>query len=130
MAKGSKQMMAEANAAIDRISVEEAQALLGDPSVIFLDVREGAELDRSGRIPGALHASRGFLEFKADPESPGHDLALERGKRVVVYCGSGARSTLAGKTLKDMGFGEAANLIGGFAAWRAAGAPIEGPEES
>jgi len=127
LAKGFKQMMAEANAVIGQISVQQAESLIGNSSTLFLDVREGAEVAQSGVIPGALHVSRSFLEFQADPESPMHNPALDRGKRVVVYCASGGRSTLAAKTLMDMGFTGVANLVGGFAAWRAAGAPIKEP---
>ena len=64
--KGFKDMMAEANAVIDVVSVHDAVARYGDPEVIFIDVREGSEVQKA-RIPGAVHVPRGFLEFMADP---------------------------------------------------------------
>ncbi len=121
--KGFKQMIAEANAAIETISVHDAIALVGDASVLFLDVRETQELS-AGFAPGALHVPRGFLEFYADPESPMHKSDIARADRIVVYCASGGRSTLACKTLVDMGFGKVLNLAGGMAAWKAANGPV------
>lgn len=121
--KGFKQMLAEANAAIDTISVHDALALLGDPNVLFVDVREAAEIT-SGVARGAFHAPRGFLEFFADPDSPMHKPELARAKRLIVYCASGGRSTLAVKTLIDMGYRDVSNLAGGMAAWKAANGPL------
>ena len=117
--KGFKQMIAEANAIIETISVHEAAGLVGDSAVLFLDVREANELT-AGAIPGAFHAPRGFLEFYADPECPMHKPELARADRIVIYCASGGRSTLAAKTLVDMGYANVFNLAGGFAAWKAA----------
>jgi rhodanese-related sulfurtransferase len=122
--KGFKQLLAEANAKVESVSVQDAVPLLGDPSVVFLDVRETAER-QNGFIPGSIHAPRGFLEFIADPEGPMHDPALAADKTLVVYCGSGGRSALASRTLDEMGFEKVRNLVGGFAAWTAAGAPTE-----
>jgi rhodanese-related sulfurtransferase len=121
--KGFKQMIAEANAAIETISVHDAMALVGDVSVLFLDVREAHELS-AGVTPGAMHVPRGFLEFHADPESPMQKPEIARADRIVVYCASGGRSTLACKTLVDMGFGGVLNLAGGMAAWKAANGPV------
>ncbi|MBB4200776.1 hypothetical protein CCR94_02080 [Rhodoblastus sphagnicola] len=121
--KGFKQMLAEANAAIATISAPEALALVGDASVLFVDVREASEV-AAGAIPGAFSAPRGFLEFFADPECPMHKPELARASRLIVYCASGGRSTLAAKTLADMGYGDVLNLAGGVAAWKAAGGPL------
>ncbi len=121
--KGFKQMLAEANAAIETISVHDAVALLGDPAVLFVDVREAIET-AAGVAPGAFHAPRGFLEFLADPELPMHKPELARATRLIVYCASGGRSTLAAKTLIDMGYSDVKNLAGGMAAWKAANGPL------
>ena len=86
MAKGVKQFVAEANAAIKTVTVEEAKGLVGQPGVVFLDVRDADELRRTGRIPGAAHVSRGMLEFGADPTMPSHNKALDPAKRIVVSC--------------------------------------------
>ena len=121
--KGFKQLLAEANAEIEIVSVTEGQGLVGDPDTVIVDVREAHERQQ-GYIPGSIHASRGFLEFVADPEGPMHNPALTSDKRIVVYCASGGRSALAAKTLMDMGFSRVASLAGGFQAWQAAGGDI------
>lgn len=116
-------MVAEANAAVDTLSAEEAIAALDDADTLFVDVRETHE-HAAGGVPGAVHAPRGLLEFLADPRSPMHKAELATGRRLVVFCASGGRSALAAKTLRDMGIGRAANLLGGFAAWREQGGPV------
>ncbi len=122
--KGFKQLLMEASAGLEAISVSDAMELVGRDDVVFVDVRESHE-HAEGFIPGSIHAARGFLEFIADPEGPAHDPAFTSGKRLVLYCGSGARGALAGKTLRDMGVGNLANLTGGFQAWLQAGGPLE-----
>jgi rhodanese-related sulfurtransferase len=119
-----KEMVAVANAAVPRISVQEAKALQGDPRVVFVDVREPPEVAASGKVPGALAIPRGLLEFRADPESPLHDAAFDRAKTIILYCASGGRSALAGKTLKDMGYTDVRNL-GGFKDWIEGGGAVE-----
>ncbi len=122
--KRFKQLLMEASAGLDAISASDAMELVGRDDVIFVDVRESHE-HAEGFIPGSIHAPRGFLEFIADPEGPAHDPAFTSGKRLVLYCGSGARGVLAGKTLCDMGVGNLANLTGGLQAWLQAGGPLE-----
>lgn len=119
-----QQMLAEAEAAVPRIAPEEAKGLVGQPDVVFLDVREPNEVAASGKIPGALAIPRGLVEFRADPASPLHDASFDRAKTVVAYCASGGRSALVLKTLKDMGYDNVRNL-GGFKGWVDAGGPIE-----
>ncbi len=123
--RGFKQILAEANAVIETISVHDAQALVGDPDIVFVDVRETVERQTSGGIKGSVHAPRGFLEFIADPEGPMHIASLASAKRLVLYCGSGARSVLAAKTLKDMGLENVCHIAGGYAAWTAEGGPTD-----
>ena len=67
---------------------------------------------------------RGLLEFKADPTAPSHDPQFRPDRPVILYCASGGRASLAGKTLKDMGYADVRNL-GGFAGWKAAGGEVE-----
>jgi rhodanese-related sulfurtransferase len=122
--KGFKQLLAEANAVIDGISVPSALGLQDDQEVVFVDIREGSERAQ-GHIPGDVHAPRGHLEFLADPEFPRHNAALVQDKMLVLYCATGGRSTLAAKTLHDMGFPRACSLVGGMAAWKAADGPTE-----
>src|SRR5882724_1572663 len=73
---------------------------------------------------GAKHVSRGMLEFRADPESPYYDKEFDREKTVIVYCASGGRSALAGKTLQNMGYKDVRNL-GGFKGWAESGGAVE-----
>jgi rhodanese-related sulfurtransferase len=124
--RGAKQLLAEANARVTAIGAQEALALAGDPNIVFVDVRETVERQKTGGIKGSVHAPRGFLEFHADPESPSHIPALSSGKRLVLYCGAGSRSALAAKTLGEMGVPNVIHLAGGFAAWKEANGPIEG----
>ncbi|MEM1044986.1 MAG: rhodanese-like domain-containing protein [Pseudomonadota bacterium] len=114
---GFKDLLAQANAVIETVSVQDLPYLLDDPDVVLVDVRDPNEWEATGTIPGAVRASRGMLEFHADPESPVHLDALDPQKRLVLYCGSGGRSALAAKTLQDMGFQDVASLAGGYAAW-------------
>jgi rhodanese-related sulfurtransferase len=117
-------MLAEAEAQVPRISPEEAKELVGRGDVLFLDVREPAEVAASGKVPGAVAIPRGLVEFRADPASALHDKAFDPAKTVVAYCASGGRSALVGKTLKEMGYANVRNL-GGFKGWLDAGGEVE-----
>ena len=122
--KGFKQLLAEANAVIETVSVQEALDLMGEPGIVFVDVREAQEREE-GYIPGSIHAPRGFLEFIADPEGPMHKPELASGKFLILYCASGGRSALAAKTLRDMGIDQVGSLVGGIQAWSLGGGDIE-----
>ncbi len=117
---GFKAMLAEANAIIETVSIQDLPYLLDDPEVVVVDVRETVEREKDGMIPGSVHAPRGLLEFQADPESPAYNSDLKPDKRLVLYCGTGGRSALAAKTLLDMGYDEVASLAGGYSAWQTA----------
>ena len=78
-------MLDEANAAVPRISPDEAKKLVGKSDVLFLDVREPPEVSASGKVQGALAVPRGLVEFRADPASPMHDKAFDRSKTIVCY---------------------------------------------
>jgi rhodanese-related sulfurtransferase len=117
-------MLAEAEAAVPRISPDEAKGLLGRADVLFLDVREPTEVVASGKVRGAVAVPRGLIEFRADPASPMHDAAFDRAKTVVTYCASGGRAALVGKTLKDMGYANVRNL-GGFKGWLDSGGEVD-----
>jgi rhodanese-related sulfurtransferase len=113
MLSSVKQMLAEANAAVPRVPPAEARALMGRANVLIVDVRDPSEVQASGKIKGAVNVSRGMLEFRADPDSPYHDPTFQKDKTVLVYCASGGRSALVGKTLKDFGYATVYN-VGGF----------------
>jgi rhodanese-related sulfurtransferase len=123
MVTSVKQMMAEANAAVPRIAPARAKELIAQGAVV-VDVRDAMEVRSTGKLAGALHIPRGMLEFQADPEMPSHNKALDKGRIVIVYCASGSRSALAGKTLKDMGYAQTYNG-GGFMELAQGGLPVE-----
>ena len=129
MKKGYKQLVDEANAAIETIAVESALPLVADDSVSLIDIRDVRELWREGKIPSAVHAPRGMLEFWVDPDSPYHRDVFASGKKFVLYCKSGWRSALAAKQLQDMGLTPIAHIDGGFGAWVEAGGPTEKVEQ-
>ncbi|MDE2516528.1 MAG: rhodanese-like domain-containing protein [Rhodospirillales bacterium] len=124
MTLNSKQLVAEADGATERLTPADAARLVGDADTVFVDVRDLSEREKSGTIQGAVHVPRGLLEFKADPDSPAHEKALSSGKRLVLFCASGGRAALAAKTLKDAGIDRVAHVSGGgFEALKAANAP-------
>jgi rhodanese-related sulfurtransferase len=124
MKKGYKQLLAEANAEISTLSAQDAIALHGNDTVVFVDLRDPRELDREGRMPGAFHCTRGMLEFWIDPDSPYHKPVFAEDKRFVFFCAGGWRSALAAKTAQDMGLEKVAHIEGGFGAWRKAGGAV------
>ena len=124
--KGYKQLMEEAAQRVEVVSVEQAKALLEDPDVLFVDIRETRELERDGTIPGAYHAPRGMIEFWGDPESPYFKKTLGNAKKLILFCASSWRSTLAAAALVDMGLENVSHMVGGFSAWKKAEAPIAG----
>lgn len=118
--RGFKAMLAEANAVIETVSVQDLPYHLESPDVVLVDVRDTIEREREGVIPASIHVPRGLLEFQADPESPVHVSEMQPDRRIILYCGTGGRSALAAKTLLDMGYADVASLAGGYEAWRAA----------
>ena len=118
-----KQLLEAANAAVPRVSPAEAKDLIAKGALV-VDVRDAPELEASGKVAGALHVSRGMLEFRADPDSPYHDKNFSRDRTVLLYCASGGRSALSGKALKDLGYGTVYNL-GAFKDWVQAGGATE-----
>lgn len=125
MKKGYRELLDEANAEIEVVSPEEAAGLLDDEGTIFVDLRDPREVERDGGIPGAMHVTRGMLEFWIDPESPYHKPFFASGKSFVFFCASGWRSALATKTAQDMGLSPVKHILGGYTAWKAAGLPVE-----
>ncbi len=120
-----KQLVDGALEEIETISVEQASALLNDEGTVIVDIRDVRELYRDGKIPGALHAPRGMLEFWVDPDSEYHRKIFSSGKRFVLYCAKSHRSALATQTVQNMGLEPVCHIDGGFLAWRDAGLVIE-----
>jgi rhodanese-related sulfurtransferase len=126
MASSVKQMLEAANAAVPRITPAEARDMIVKGGTLVVDVRDAGEVAASGKAAGAVNVSRGMLEFRADPDSPYHDKNFSKDKSVIVYCASGGRSALAGKTLKELGYDKVYN-VGGFMDWVEAGGAVEKP---
>ena len=119
------EMVTQARAKIEEIETPDLITMMDDPNVIIVDIRDIRERQRSGYIPGSLHAPRGMIEFWIDPESPYHkDIFAKEGMKYVFHCASGWRSALTVATLQDMGF-EAAHLKEGFSTWEKQGGPVE-----
>jgi len=78
----------------------------------------------SGKVAGAIHVSRGVLEFRADPEAPSHEKNFDKRRVIIVYCASGGRAALSGKTLIEMGYGNVYNL-GTFKDWLEYGGAVD-----
>ncbi|WP_350334652.1 rhodanese-like domain-containing protein [Coralliovum pocilloporae] len=122
---GIKQLVAEAEKEIETLSADEARALHGDDSCVFVDLRDIRELKREGTIPGAVHVPRGMLEFWIDPDSPYHKDIFNQDVRYIFFCASGWRSALATQSAMRMGLKPAAHIGGGFKAWVENRYPVE-----
>lgn len=122
-------MVTSARARIEEIEISDALAMVDDPDVVIVDIRDIRERQRSGFIPGSFHCPRGMAEFWVDPHSPYFKDIFAEDKKFVFHCASGWRSALTVATLKDMGF-EAAHLKDGFGGWEKADGPIDKPERA
>mgnify|MGYP006281671583 CR=1 FL=1 len=123
--RGADELVAEANARVATIPVDEALALVDSDDHVLIDVRESGELRRGGRIPGAIACPRGLLEFWIDSDNPEHKAIFDQDKTYVFYCASARRSALAARTAQEMGLDPVAHIEGGFGAWLEADGPVE-----
>ena len=127
--RSAADMVADARARIAEVETADLIAQHGDPDLVIVDIRDPRERDRTGFIPGAVHAPRGMIEFWVDPDSPYHkEVFAQPGKRYVLHCASGWRSALTVATLQDMGF-DAAHLKDGFSDWARVGGPVDGASD-
>ncbi|MBP1806115.1 rhodanese-like domain-containing protein [Rubellimicrobium aerolatum] len=122
--KTAKEYLDEANREVPRVPVEEAMTRHAGGGALFIDVRDSAAIAKTGTIAGAARVPRGFLEFAADESGQYHNPVLRKDAEIYLVCGAGGQAALAGKTLKEMGFGKVHN-IGGIGDWKAAGGPME-----
>lgn len=125
MAVSVQELLSQAKSAVKVYSAQEAVRALGRDDVVFVDVRDEAEVRATGKVKGAVHASRGMLEFHIDPSTPYHNPVFRTGKEVIFYCKSGGRSVLAAQRAREMGVESVASLDGGFPGWEMAGGPVE-----
>lgn len=124
-AKSAGELVAAAKGRIDNLSVDQVAAEMESGNATLIDIREPNELADNGRIPGAVHAPRGMLEFYADPATPYHRPEFNPNNRIILHCASGGRSALAADTLKQMGYTNVAHLDGGMNAWKESGKQVE-----
>jgi rhodanese-related sulfurtransferase len=117
-------LLAESRAQLDRLEPNEAMARVRD-GAILVDIRSDAQRVADGVVPGAVYVPRNVLEWRADPES-GHTEPALGGfdTPLILFCHEGYQSSLAAATLQRLGRADATDVIGGFAAWRAAGLPV------
>jgi sulfur-carrier protein adenylyltransferase/sulfurtransferase len=115
--KSGTDLINESKARIRQINTAEALALHAKGGVTFLDVRDQQEVNL-GKIPNAVHISRGNLETKIEAVVP-------REAEVVIYCASGNRSAFAADTMQQMGYTSVCSLAGGFRGWAEAGGEID-----
>jgi rhodanese-related sulfurtransferase len=110
-----------AKQSVREIPIAEAPATIARSDVL-IDVRESEEF-QAGHLSGALHMSRGMLEFKlaANPQFQSRDL------KITLYCKTSGRAALCALSLKEMGYVNVSSIAGGFDAWQAAGFHVELP---
>ena len=118
-------LVEEARAKIENLTAEQAQAELDAGTAVLVDLRDVRELTREGKIPGAVHAPRGMLEWWVDTTSPYHRDVFQPEGRYIFYCALGHRSALATARVQEMGYANVAHIYGGFGSWRDAGLPTE-----
>lgn len=119
-----KQLLAEANKVVPAMDPAQAQQAIVSENALIVDVRDPTEVQKTGKIKGAVTVSRGMIEFKACPESPYYDERFQKENPVLLYCASGGRSALAGKALKELGYTTVYNL-GAFKDCVEAGLEVE-----
>jgi rhodanese-related sulfurtransferase len=118
-------LLAAARERLDRIEPRDVLAAVED-GAILIDIRTERQRQAGGVIPGALIHDRSVLEWRVDPASGYSDPALgdDLDRVLILVCDEGFQSSLAARTLQDLGFSRATDLVGGFRAWQAAGLPV------
>ena len=106
------------------IGAREALALLGQPDIVLIDLREPPEREKHGTIPGSLHAPYPDLQENVRPGGVLYELAATTGKRLVFYCAFGERSAMAVQAAQDAGIATACHLQGGLGEWKSARGPV------
>jgi rhodanese-related sulfurtransferase len=116
---GFLKLVNDAKTRIKETNVPEVKKRLdAGEKMILVDTREDSEWAR-GRIPGAIHLSKGIIERDIEKTIP------DRSAPIVLYCGGGFRSALAADNLQKMGYTNALSMDGGWRGWTEAGLPIE-----
>ena len=123
--KSAMELVKEAKGKVENLTPAQVDQEVRSGKATLIDIRDSDELKQNGKISGSVHASRGMLEFYADPTLPYHKPEFNKDKRIILHCASGGRSALAASTLKEMGYENVAHMDGGLKAWKEAGLPTE-----
>lgn len=120
-------LLQAARSQIERLAPEQAREEI-ERGAVLVDIRSESQRARDGEIPLAIPIARNVLEWRCDPTSPSRDDRIsDPARRVIVLCHEGFQSSLAAATLRELGHERAADVTGGFLAWRAAGLPMQMP---
>jgi len=106
------------------LDAKKAIAMVGQPDIALVDLRETSEREKHGSIPGALHAPYGDLQKNIGPGGMLREVARASDRRIVFYCAFGERSAMAVQAAQDAGIVSALHIEGGLDAWRKAGGPL------
>jgi sulfur dioxygenase len=107
------------------VTAQEAVGLIGEHGIVLIDLREPAERERHGTIPGSVHVPYAALQESIVPGGRLHELARLAGKRLLFYCAFGERSAMAVQEAQEMGLKTASHIEGGIDAWKKAGGPLK-----
>ena len=118
-----QEILQKANDVVPKINPKDAK-VMQDEGALIIDIRELEEVSLSGKVEKAFHIPRGLLEFQTKLVNPNGLENFIPENTIILYCASGGRAALAGKSLKDMGFDKVYNL-GGLKDWADADLPIE-----
>lgn len=121
--KTSKEYLEEANKVVRKIDFSEAIRKHTEKTAIFIDVRDSAEIAKTGSITDSLKIQRGLIEFVADDSSKLYNPKLQKDSEIILVCGAGGQAALTGKTLVEMGYTNVAN-VGAIGDWEKNGGPI------
>ena len=124
MIKTSSSELEAANKIVPKIDVATGIEKHKEGKSVFIDVRDGLDINKSGTIAGALRIPRGFIEFAADPSTPHHNASLQKDADIVLVCGAGGMAALTRRTLLEMGYTSVSN-VGGFSGWKDGGGPVD-----
>lgn len=126
---GIKQLLERAEAAVTALTPAQVAERIQQPGVLLVDLRDIRELQREGKISGAVHIPRGMLEFWIDPDSPYYKSYFDHASEIIFYCNKGWRSALASYAVQEMGVEHIAHMSGGFGRWVADIGAVESVEK-
>jgi rhodanese-related sulfurtransferase len=124
--KTATKLLEDARSRLDRLDPEQAHEAVRE-GALLIDIRSDSQRERDGVIPGSRFIARNVFEWRCDPSSDWNDgeVVKDTSRRVIVFCNEGYQSSLAAATLKEFGFANATDVVGGFQAWAAAGLEVD-----